>query len=198
LPITQVVTPCEAEGESRLVPGDLAVVVAVDVDEARRDDRARGVDGARRGAGAVPDGHDAPVAHGHVGPAGGSAGAVDEGSAGDLEVVIHDPQEYTSRVGARVNSRHQRISVRAVWSRSSMWGQCPMPRWTSTRPPGGRLSMKKLLPLDGSTRSSSPHITRTGIESERRSSGRRQSAVLIPARIERIAGREKPWRIPHA
>ena len=55
LPVTTVVTPWQAEGSSSVVPGGLAVVVGVDVDEAGRDDEARGVDGlggvARRPSG---------------------------------------------------------------------------------------------------------------------------------------------------
>ena len=47
LPITTVVTPCQHDGVEQRVPGDLAVVVRVDVDEARRDEQAGGVDLAR-------------------------------------------------------------------------------------------------------------------------------------------------------
>ena len=41
LPMTTVVTPCQRRGQQAAVPGGLAVVVAVDVDEAGRDERGR-------------------------------------------------------------------------------------------------------------------------------------------------------------
>ena len=62
LPITTVVTPCHDDGSEPLVPGGLAVVVGVDVDEAGRDERAVGVDRrVRRGAVDLADLDDAAV-----------------------------------------------------------------------------------------------------------------------------------------
>ena len=48
LPMTTVVTPCQHDGVEQRVPGDLAVVVRVDVDEAGRDEQPGGVDGLGR------------------------------------------------------------------------------------------------------------------------------------------------------
>ena len=41
LPMTSVVTPCQVDGAQHRVPGDLAVVVGVDVDDAGHDEHAR-------------------------------------------------------------------------------------------------------------------------------------------------------------
>ena len=51
LPMTAVVTPCQLDGVMPLVPGRLPVVVRVDVDEARGDQQAVGVDLLRAPAG---------------------------------------------------------------------------------------------------------------------------------------------------
>ncbi len=56
-------------GVEDLVPGDLAVVVGVDVDEARGDQQPGGVDGLRRltlESAAGADGDDDAVGDGHV------------------------------------------------------------------------------------------------------------------------------------
>ena len=66
LPITTDVTPCSDDGCSRRVPGDLAVVVGVDVDEARRDQQAGGVDLLAPDSVDAPDRRDARLAHGDV------------------------------------------------------------------------------------------------------------------------------------
>ena len=71
------------------VPQDLRVVVGVNVDEARRDDLARGVD--RRGGGTVglAHGHDLAVLDAEVAHEARLAGAVNDHTAGDLQVVAH-------------------------------------------------------------------------------------------------------------
>ena len=47
LPMTTVVTPCQHDGREERVPGHLAVVVRVHVDEAGRDEQPVGVDRPR-------------------------------------------------------------------------------------------------------------------------------------------------------
>ena len=61
LPITAVVTPCQDGRRQAFVPGRLAVVVRVDVDEAGGDDLALGVDLFAAGAGDAADLGDAAV-----------------------------------------------------------------------------------------------------------------------------------------
>ena len=76
------------------VPTDLAVVVGVDVDEARGDDAAGGIDGLRRlplqsgvVAVAATNFDDPAVLDPDVGPERLVPGAVDDGAAGDRQVV---------------------------------------------------------------------------------------------------------------
>ncbi len=69
------------------VPGRLPVVVAVHVDEARRDDRTVGVDHPRRVTLDPPDGGDPPVADRDVAARGCRARAVDDRAAADDQVV---------------------------------------------------------------------------------------------------------------
>src|SRR5207248_2182805 len=80
-------------------PGDLAVVVRVHVDPAGCHNRAVGVDLAHARAGDVADLGDDAVVDGDVTGAGGSTGAVDNGSAADDEVVHWLPQRL---VDARI------------------------------------------------------------------------------------------------
>ena len=63
LPISTVVTPWPDDGREAVVPGHLAVIVGVDVDEARRDRQALGVDLLAPGAGDAADRGDAAVLH---------------------------------------------------------------------------------------------------------------------------------------
>src|SRR3546814_9251384 len=71
-----------------VVPGGLAVVVHVDVDEAGRDEQAIGVELLAAGAVDLPHGgHDA-VAHRHVCGAGGGASAVHHAATSDDQVVL--------------------------------------------------------------------------------------------------------------
>ena len=73
------------------VPGELRVVVGVDVDDARRDHQAVGVDHlVGRLAREPADGGDAPVADRDVGDLPGQAGAVDDEAAADQQVVGHE------------------------------------------------------------------------------------------------------------
>ena len=76
----------EGGGEQR-VPGDLAVEVSVDVDEARGDELALGVDFFAAGLLDVADDGDQSVVDGDVSGAGGRAAAVDEESVADDEIV---------------------------------------------------------------------------------------------------------------
>ena len=73
-------------GRDERVPGRLAVIVGVDVDEARRHDQARGVDLAPAGAELGADCGDFSVLHGDIGDPARRAGAVDNGSVSDDEV----------------------------------------------------------------------------------------------------------------
>ena len=68
------------------IPEHLGVVVRVDVDEARRDDEAVGVDGARRGLVDLADRDDAPVAYADVSTAACRSGAVDDAATADEQV----------------------------------------------------------------------------------------------------------------
>ena len=76
-----------------LVPGRLAVIVGVDVDEARRDGEALGVDLLAPGAGHAADGGDAAVLHGDVGLARRTARAVEHGAVAhhQIELSGHGP-----------------------------------------------------------------------------------------------------------
>ena len=80
-----------ARGGEQLVPGGLAVVVGVDVDEARGDERPVGVDlPSGRAVDATDIGDDA-VGDGHVGGAEWRAGAVGDGSPADHQIVHVEP-----------------------------------------------------------------------------------------------------------
>ena len=74
------------------VPRGLAVVVGVDVDPARCDQHAVGVDGAVGGAHVVTHRHDAPVGDRKVGSARRSARTVDHGAVPDDEIGHRCPQ----------------------------------------------------------------------------------------------------------
>jgi pimeloyl-ACP methyl ester carboxylesterase len=71
------------------VPVELHVVVGVDVDEARRDDRAVGVDHPLRRAGDAADPRDAAISDGDVGLEAGHAAPVHHPAAADHEVEGH-------------------------------------------------------------------------------------------------------------
>ena len=88
LPATTLVTPCQHDGTERRVPEHLRVVVRVDVDEARADDVAGGVEHARA-VEAVADLGDHAVGDRDVGRRAGRAGAVDERAAADDDVCGH-------------------------------------------------------------------------------------------------------------
>jgi len=84
--------PVPARGRELLVPGGLAVVVRVDVDEARRDEGPVGVDLARARAIDPADGSDDTVSDGDVRGAGRRTGAVDDRATADHQVVCaHRP-----------------------------------------------------------------------------------------------------------
>ena len=69
------------------VPSDLTVEVGVDVDEARRDEQAGGVDLLSAEVVDFSEGGDDAVVDGDVGLAGGRAGAVDDESVANDEIV---------------------------------------------------------------------------------------------------------------
>jgi hypothetical protein len=71
------------------IPGDLRVVVAVVVDEARRDGPPIGLDDLPRDAAQAPQLHDLAPRHGDVAVEGGPTGAVDDASIPDEQVVTH-------------------------------------------------------------------------------------------------------------
>ena len=104
LPITAVVTPCQDDGRQERVPGGLAVVVRVDVDEAGRDQQAAGVDLAPALADVVAHRGDGVAVDGDVGLAARRAGAVDDGAAADHEIV-HGPELL--RIPRRVLPGHR-------------------------------------------------------------------------------------------
>ncbi len=70
----------------RRVPERLSVVVGVQVDESGSNDEIFGVDRAGCDAVELPDGHDAAVAHTHVGAAARAGGAINDGAAGDGQI----------------------------------------------------------------------------------------------------------------
>ena len=78
-------------GRDERVPGRLAVIVGVDVDETRRDHQARRIDLAPALAELGADGGDPAVLHGDIGHAARRAGAVENGSVSDDEVK-HGPR----------------------------------------------------------------------------------------------------------
>ena len=77
-------------GREGLVPAGLAVVMGVDVDEARQQVGACGVDAALCRAGDAAHFGDAAVADGHIGRVGCGAGAVDDGGAADQQLMHGD------------------------------------------------------------------------------------------------------------
>jgi hypothetical protein len=79
--------PVPRGGRHLRIPGRLAVVMRVDVDPARGDDFARGVDLVRALAMNLPDGGDQPVLDRDVSSEARGAGAVDDRAVPDDEVV---------------------------------------------------------------------------------------------------------------
>ena len=72
------------------IPADLGIEVRVQIDEAGRDQAVRGIDGLRRlGVAKVADAADAAAVDGDVGTACFAAGTVDDGAAGDQQVMGH-------------------------------------------------------------------------------------------------------------
>ena len=82
--------PVRRRRRERLVPGGLAVVVGVDVDEAGGDHRTVGIDLTSPAAGHPSDLDDDPVGDRHVGEPGRRAGAVDDVPSTDHQVCDHD------------------------------------------------------------------------------------------------------------
>ena len=72
-----------------VVPGGLAVVVGVNVDEAGRHQRTIGIEFACAAAADIADFHDHAVTDGHVGRALRCACAVDDAAAADDDVEFH-------------------------------------------------------------------------------------------------------------
>ena len=71
------------------IPDDLRVIVAVVVDEARRDDPTIRLDDLARGAGEAPQLDDLSPGHGDVAVESGPTRAVDDASVLDEQVVSH-------------------------------------------------------------------------------------------------------------
>src|SRR5262245_60771960 len=84
------------------VPGDLGVVVAVVVDEARSDDPPIGLDDLARGAAEAPQLRDLSPGHGDVAVEGGSARAIDDASVSDEQVVGHAVAPFADRLTALI------------------------------------------------------------------------------------------------
>ena len=108
-----------ARRREQRVPGDLAVVVRVDVDEAGRDEHAVGVDrpARRRRRRAVADLGDHAVVDRDVGRRGRRAGAVDDRAAADHEIVHGSPRR--PEVGSRHHRTIEMCSTRvAIFERS--------------------------------------------------------------------------------
>jgi hypothetical protein len=91
-----------------MVPGGLAVVVRVDVDEAGRDGQAAGVDLLAPAPGHAADGRDAVAAHRHVGFARIAAAAVDDGSEG-----VHRHRRLRHRAAAACRRDHASRAVKS-------------------------------------------------------------------------------------
>ena len=89
------------------IPGRLAVIVGVDVDEARRDQQALGVDLLGGAAGHLADGGDLAVLHGDVGLVQGSAGAVGQSAAAHDQIEFRRHVRF-SRVAGSVPDRQRR------------------------------------------------------------------------------------------
>ena len=110
--------------------GELGVVVRVRVDDARGHDPAGGVDDAGALVGVhEPDGGDAPVLDGDVGPAARETGAVDHDAVGDDQVVGVVP-------GSRRHaSRLEHVLVCDNRHRHSRAGRvCSMRKWATSSP----------------------------------------------------------------
>ena len=80
----------ERWGEQR-VPGDLSVEVGVDVDEAGRDEQAVGVDLITAAVGHFADDRDEAVIDRDISVSGRCAGAVDDESVADYQVMHGGP-----------------------------------------------------------------------------------------------------------
>ena len=78
-----------ARGGHAGVPGGLAVVVGVDVDETGSDQQPVGIDLLAAGGGHRPDGGDRPAVDGHVGRLGLAAQAVRHHPAPNHQIVCH-------------------------------------------------------------------------------------------------------------
>ena len=86
LPMTTVVTPCHGDGLARRVPEELAVVVGVQVDEARRHDQTAGIELASAALRDRPDCSDPSPGDRDVGPHGLAAVAVADETSPDHQI----------------------------------------------------------------------------------------------------------------
>ena len=96
-----------ARGLQVRIPGRLAVIMGVDVDEARRDQQALGVDLLGGAAGHLADGGDLAVLHGDVGLVQRSAGAVGQSAAAHDQIEFRRHVRF-SRVAGSVPDRQRR------------------------------------------------------------------------------------------
>jgi hypothetical protein len=78
-----------ARRRQQRVPHDLAVEVGMDIDPARRDQPVAGVDLFATAAHRAANGADAPLIDGYIAGKSGSAGAVDNRSVAD-DQIVHD------------------------------------------------------------------------------------------------------------
>ena len=96
-----------ARGLQMRIPGRLAIIVRMDVDEARRDQQALGVDLLVGAAGDLADGRDLAVLHRDVGFVQRRAGAVGNGAATDDEIEFLRHVRF-SRIAGSVPDRQRR------------------------------------------------------------------------------------------
>ena len=100
--------PVPARRRQVVVPGHLAVVVGVDVDEAGGDHQAVGVDLVPDRTGDPSHLGDRAAGDGDVGRPGGRPGAVDHGAPTDHDVVhVTPPKTKSSRSMSSVTARYQ-------------------------------------------------------------------------------------------
>src|SRR5579862_8411267 len=71
------------------VPHHLRIVMRVDVDEARGDDAAAGIERLGSSPGDLAEGSDLAGADADIARLAGCSGAIDYGAADDLEIVLH-------------------------------------------------------------------------------------------------------------
>ncbi|CAB4836421.1 unannotated protein [freshwater metagenome] len=123
------------------VPGGLAVVVGVHIDEARRDEKANGVDSLARGAlDVATDGDDDTVADREVASERRRPRAIDERASADQEIELlgHRAPSVTRRLsqGTRAATGvSRRTHLRISWRRPPDSRICVRATWPGITPP---------------------------------------------------------------